>query len=199
MVRALKDGSLILSMTRLPKMTVHSEKNPRKLAKMKSPGRSDRTQPQRHCCHIQNFPVHLICSSTQTKIFLSLKSEKHPGPQFIANSGQVCPCSFNITIHKVNSKVANKILSMTGVETRTIMEFTNVWFLKQSQLWFMFYFTDNFLHGKNLTFYFTELCRIVPSFGTCLTFHRVYHSFLHMIQKETSRLHQHAMSILLKG
>lgn len=70
------------------------------------------------------------------------KKWEESGPQFITNSEQVHLCSFTTTIHKANSTVAYKILSMTGDGTRTVMEFSNVYFLKPSQLQFMFYSVD---------------------------------------------------------
>lgn len=70
-----------------------------------------------------------------------------------------------------------------------MMEFSNVCFLKQANYRSCFISLINFEMGKT-TLYFTELCIIVPFFGTCLTFHQVEIIFLATVIKGTSRLHQ---------
>lgn len=86
--------------------------------------------------------VLFIWTTDLYKAVVVPKKWEELGPQFITHSEQVHLRSFTTTIHKANSTVAYKILSMTGDRTRTVVEFSSVYFLKPSQLQFMFYSVD---------------------------------------------------------
>ena len=118
---SLKDGSLILSMTKLPKTTVLLEENLRELSKMKSAQWSDRSLLQWHFCHCWKFLVNLICWYIYKDLAVPEKWVES-GPHTVHYQFWASPSAFLHYYNPLSKQTAwwpTKSLPLTGDEPGT--------------------------------------------------------------------------------